>query len=157
MYTSVFLLLLASSSAASVSLLEDGASSRKLTEEAHHEEVHSDAMSDTPFITQLGSESPLDHLLELYAASGSTEDVVAWLVAAARYVLSTVACCFCFCFSTTMASIQCLVALRDRKDSKQGGLCRGRLLPDYFNRVLGWWAVPLVPLCTSPQPWFGVT
>lgn len=61
---------------------------RALAEDAHDHgdhDVHSEA--EAPFTTYLGSEAPVDHIREIYAASGSTKDVVSWLVDASRYIL----------------------------------------------------------------------
>jgi hypothetical protein len=92
MCTGLVLMLLASSSAAASSSVTESSllmvpGSRMLAADDHG---HSDV--DTPFITSLGSESPLEHLLELYAESGSTEDAVTWLLHAARYSSCFVVC-----------------------------------------------------------------
>lgn len=39
-----------------------------------------EAAAQTSFVTWLGTETPIDHILELYRASGSQEDLSAWLL-----------------------------------------------------------------------------
>lgn len=79
----IAVVLATSVAGASASLLAKPATGRSLKAQDSHDHDHG-AESETSFIEFLGSESAMDHILELYADSGSTEGAVSWLVEASR-------------------------------------------------------------------------
>ena len=83
----ILLFLSVSSACASTPLRPASATAARSLADTHDHDAHTDdsEAAETPFVDLLGTESPIDHILGLYADSGSTEDAVTWFLEATRY------------------------------------------------------------------------